>query len=1489
MPYTSLFAKQEQRPTSGAGYRSLFEESEEERKAREAQERLRAFQERYPGATPGINPKLLPGASPAVERQDPAQEVDAALSGFVTTPSGEGGVKEGLGRIAESVAGLADLPALVGSVLAAPPPEAYLGAQIAGDPITPEREQRMRAAGAEAGQALVPGFIERPRGAIRANYQRIREREVEEGVEAGKSPGRIATEDTVKDAVAMIFDPLNWVGGGGALKGGRAIAREGAEGAGRVVAREAAKEVAETAPRVASHAGQAGESPEAIARVARGERYYRVSPGGEVTPIPNTVDAVDMRVNPGEAKVRVTSQGTVEIDQGGRGGPAQGAAIDRLRREGPAPEPREPPQPEPRTYELDAGEGLPSEAPRGVEVLPPEPEATPPWQMKPDELRLEIDRLESDFKGVEVAVFGEEGARRYARLQRKANSSVDLRGADEAYRQVEQMESMLTDAERRRLFGMDEAYAPEDLRDYVQAAENVYSWSANSPQELGDSLRWTASRLSRETDPAKMSHRERVAWYEAKTAFDVAREKGWDTSEVSAAMIQSAAGRFSDPEDVEVMLSRFRSSPAPAPASRRIGAGTPGKPSEAGFIRVGPDPKPKTPQDEVLEEFDSTYFDRSDRRETLGDRLVGIGRRIRDEMEDELQPVVRAVREGGDPVQVREMEEMLQQVRAAPTRSEVPVVRHTTAFDPATGDEVVTGGSLLDVLRGHDEELLLDAERYMAAQRNLELADRAARGAQVKVSDESVAASRAALQAVRQKYGQRISEIDEVATGYRDWAQRAQIDPLVRVGVYTPEDAQRIIDENTLYAIYDRVDRDLRALGIDLSDEAAPLLPGGKPRARGGGGPRAGSPVKRIHGGLDEEGKIQGIFESSALQAMRVQKFVDRQQVRNMLGRLGDEVDEIPIQRLPRRQVPVARVLDEATGEAETIFRAQERGGATFVRYEDGQRIEYAAPPDVLDALGRLTPAQASTALAPARFATQALRVGAVENPSFAAFNAIRDAFLAPIFSRHGMIPGYDVAKTAGSEALRRLWKQGPSEAWQVAEEFGGFATMMDVDRVSMRRAITRAKTLTESGGGGRKFLSEWARNPLLPFHVVGASLERLNRATEAALALRGGRRKIPVLGLPIPGTLGKAGKKAATRRSVGLDAADITLNFMRGGRVGKVWNRYEAFSNAMLQDVSKFSREMKADPFGVTSRAMAYVGVPSIVNYLMNRDDPDYQELPEWEKALFYHPKKLDNGWWMRVPRPLGLVSTFFGYGSHKAVEAYAEENPEAAGELLEELVRTTPAEFIARPGNLQINAFQPMDEAQSNYSEFLDRPIVPQYQMDWPAEEQYGENTSQTMVDIGEALKVSPRLAQYVFESHTGTLGRESLALLDRLRSEPGDAQDQDAKDIPILGRFVTRPAEGFNSQSVQEFYDLTDEAMGARSAVRSGASVNDHPVARMGLKAGRARRRMGELSDRLSKLQSAKNLSEDVRRERMRKIRQEMTAFAQRYIDQHKGAFP
>lgn len=64
-----------------------------------------------------------------------------------------------------------------------------------------------------------------------------------------------------------------------------------------------------------AHAGS-DVSPEALNRVAQGNRYVRITPGGEVVPILNDVSAIDVRVNPGEVKATIAPDGRVQLDMG---------------------------------------------------------------------------------------------------------------------------------------------------------------------------------------------------------------------------------------------------------------------------------------------------------------------------------------------------------------------------------------------------------------------------------------------------------------------------------------------------------------------------------------------------------------------------------------------------------------------------------------------------------------------------------------------------------------------------------------------------------------------------------------------------------------------------------------------------------------------------------------------------------------------------------------------------------------------------------------------------------------------------------------------------------------------------------------------------------------------------------------------------------------------------------------------------------------------
>lgn len=99
-----------------------------------------------------------------------------------------------------------------------------------------------------------------------------------------------------------------------------------------------------------AHAGS-DVSPEAISRVAQGNRYVRITPGGEALPIINDVAAVDVRVNPGEVKAVVGPDGRVQIDSG-RPNARQSQALARLASE--PPRVRQVAEPDPIELDLDA-------------------------------------------------------------------------------------------------------------------------------------------------------------------------------------------------------------------------------------------------------------------------------------------------------------------------------------------------------------------------------------------------------------------------------------------------------------------------------------------------------------------------------------------------------------------------------------------------------------------------------------------------------------------------------------------------------------------------------------------------------------------------------------------------------------------------------------------------------------------------------------------------------------------------------------------------------------------------------------------------------------------------------------------------------------------------------------------------------------------------------------------------------------------------------
>ena len=245
----------------------------------------------------------------------------------------------------------------------------------------------------------------------------------------------------------------------------------------------------------------------------------------------------------------------------------------------PLPRVEEPPALLPEAVETSV---LPEEA--GV-AKPMTPSGKELWEMNYEEISAALEKGREADKNLLVEIFGADGARKYRALERKANSTVvSPEVSNQASNEMEKMQESLTEAQQNRLFGIGETSPQVDeLKEYQSA---LGALDFESPQDLGQSLRTALTRVGQESDPAKMTNDQRVAYAQLREAFQYAQEQGWDTDVVSQAAIRAASERFSVPEDAAFMLRRFVKQPLPPPSKPEPAIALPAPTPSTGALKA---------------------------------------------------------------------------------------------------------------------------------------------------------------------------------------------------------------------------------------------------------------------------------------------------------------------------------------------------------------------------------------------------------------------------------------------------------------------------------------------------------------------------------------------------------------------------------------------------------------------------------------------------------------------------------------------------------------------------------------------------------------------------------------------------------------------------------------------------------------------------------------------------------------------------------------
>jgi hypothetical protein len=403
--------------------------------------------------------------------------------------------------------------------------------------------------------------------------------------------------------------------------------------------------------------------------------------------------------------------------------------------------------------------------------------------------------------------------------------------------------------------------------------------------------------------------------------------------------------------------------------------------------------------------------------------------------------------------------------------------------------------------------------------------------------------------------------------------------------------------------------------------------------------------------------------------------------------------------------------------------------------------------------------------------------------------NFFRDVPTAYIQSDSGFKP-IDVARGA-----KRLWKK--DELYKEWLRSGGaMSGHMGLDRASLQRLI---KEMQQSPKGKALMMM----NPLQVMQLMSEISDEVVRLGEYSAA------RDPQWWNKSPFEK----REAVSMRRAGLRSADATLRFTRQGRIARIINRIIPFFTASINGTARFAELHDPRPanrkrmWRTMRRAFTAITVPTILLWLMNKDDEDYQQLLPWQKDYFFNipfPKELLPDFWEKwygpfiaIPKPF-IYGQVYGAFPERLLEKYYQENPLAFDDFWSNLATG------ALPGILP-PLFVAGWEMWANKSVFTGKPIEREYFGNEPLpQHREGPYTSDfakaaaemlAQFELTKGIEASPSKIDQLIGTLGAGFGRDIAKLLgvftgDRIGQgkvlPPAAPQ---AADIPIVRRFAVR----------------------------------------------------------------------------------------------------
>ena len=423
---------------------------------------------------------------------------------------------------------------------------------------------------------------------------------------------------------------------------------------------------------------------------------------------------------------------------------------------------------------------------------------------------------------------------------------------------------------------------------------------------------------------------------------------------------------------------------------------------------------------------------------------------------------------------------------------------------------------------------------------------------------------------------------------------------------------------------------------------------------------------------------------------------------------------------------------------------------------------------------------------APAR----TLRAGAILIPDFAVPNFFRDTIQASFLNKVGFVPIQDSIIGAFNIITKGNNKKTMDMYKKYVKSGGMQSTLLAVDKPN----IFDGKVFDILNKGP---IRNSDRGILAPFKALTRLSEEMTRFRIFEKTYKKAIEK------------GLTEKQALERG--GFEARNL-LDYAKRGSLGANINRLVPFWNARVQGLTRVYEAFRDQPGRTSAMIGAYIVIPTLGFYMLNKDDKDYKEEPEWIKQNYWYFKINDKPY--RFPKPFE-VGTLVSSVIEKTLDWVRTNEPQEFDKFAKDFFINNAKGF-----NIIPTAVRPLIENAANYSFFKGAPVVPKsLDKNLPNKFYYTEYTSETFKLLSKTINglvgddsffaTNPIHAENVFRSWTGGLGRYIIDTLDyaiikgKIIDDPIKPTDTLSK-IPVVRAFDVRDVPGYSAQSIVKFFE-------------------------------------------------------------------------------------